>query len=128
MSWKDSDLTEEPDYDPTLKTAMIPNAGRVTVTFMDDGERIDTQHGDAVKFGIRPQHASENVRETDKFQEEDGLGEAFALDGEEAVLLTSSRPLLRALAEHDVQCGEKYVIERKGEEEDTSYTVIPKDE
>lgn len=110
MSWRDN-IPEERD---AFGLGQIDN-GSIEVTFQDEGESIDTEYGEAVRFEVVYEGGPDYMATTD--------GDDLEAENEYH-LLTSSNRFLRELSEYsDTLEGETVSIEAEGKDFDRFYTV-----
>ncbi|WP_292484111.1 hypothetical protein [Methanohalobium sp.] len=88
MGWRDN-LTEDRDF---VAASTIGDGEWTDFRFQDEGEEIETEAGDAVRFPVEYVGSQQG-------SEPETMGNDALEDGEEYYLLTSSSRLLAALAD-----------------------------
>lgn len=110
MSWRDNIPEEREGFG----LGQIDN-GEITVTFENEGETIDTEYGEAVRFEVVYEDGPDYMETTN----DDTLE-----PGNQYHLISSSNRFLRNLAEYgDELTGETVAIEAQGEDFDRYYSV-----
>lgn len=103
----DPELTESEEYDGTPTTSLLGDLRRddsVIVTFHDDGETVERDHGRGVRFSVTIEEVNGKA-----FTWDDEVVE----DGEEYNFETTSKPLLGLLAQVDLEGNTFEIIRNK---------------
>jgi hypothetical protein len=124
-NWKDDpDVTQTNDGDDAAPDRMsllgdMRTGDEVALTFHDDGEVEERDHGKQVAFEVTVEELGERVRPYTWDDDE-------VFEGDRLILETGSTPLLSKLANVDL-AGRTVTIIREGMDYQTDYSVIPDD-
>lgn len=124
-SWTDDSAYTEPDDTDSTPLMGVTGGDRArqgdhyTLTFHDEGEEIETQNGDRIRFEATLEEAS--------FSPVDGDRDPIA-DGDDVTFLTGSARFLSELAEHAPVAGSTLRVDVTGTGYDAGYSIAPADE